>query len=88
MDHPFRTGAPSISQLAIEDGSLLSGRPLLPDAQGPDLYLTALGALLTAVYCAGAVFRSKRMLFGAGIDSLIVLALYVVGVAGLFFIRA
>jgi Bacterial regulatory helix-turn-helix protein, lysR family len=26
MDHPFRTGAPSISQLAIEDGSLLSGR--------------------------------------------------------------
>ncbi|WP_158818630.1 LysR family transcriptional regulator [Methylocapsa sp. S129] len=26
MDHPFRTGAPSISKLAIEDGSLLSGR--------------------------------------------------------------
>ncbi len=69
-------------------GSVLSGRALLPDAQGPDLYLTALGALLTAVYCAGAVFRSKRMLFGTGIDSLIVLALYIIGVAGLFFIRA
>ncbi len=69
-------------------GSLLSGRSLLPDAQGPDLYLTALGALLTAVYCAGAVFRSKRMLFGTGIDSLIVLGLYVAGVAGLFFIRS
>jgi DNA-binding transcriptional LysR family regulator len=26
MDHPFRTGAPSISKLAIDDGSLLSGR--------------------------------------------------------------
>jgi DNA-binding transcriptional LysR family regulator len=26
MDHPFRTGAPSISKLAIEDVSLLSGR--------------------------------------------------------------
>ena len=26
MDHPFRTGTPSISKLAIEDGSLLSGR--------------------------------------------------------------
>ncbi len=69
-------------------GSVLSGKALLPDAQGPDLYLTALGALLTAVYCAGAVFRSKRMLFGTGIDSLIVLALYIIGVAGLFFIRA
>jgi cation:H+ antiporter len=69
-------------------GSLLSGRALLPDAQAPDLYLTALGALLTAVYCAGAVFRSKRMLFGTGIDSIIVLSLYVVGIAGLFFIKA
>jgi cation:H+ antiporter len=69
-------------------GSLLSGKALLPDAQGPDLYLTALGALLTAVYCAGAVFRSKRMLFGTGIDSLIVLTLYIVGIAGLFFIRS
>ncbi len=69
-------------------GSVLSGRPLLPEAQRPDLYLTALGALLTAVYCAGAVFRSKRMLFGTGIDSLIVLVLYIIGVAGLFFIRA
>ena len=26
MENPFRTGAPSISKLAIEDGSLLSGR--------------------------------------------------------------
>lgn len=26
MDNPFRTGGPSISKLAIEDGSLLSGR--------------------------------------------------------------
>src|ERR1700686_4231137 len=26
MDNPFRTGAPSISKLAIEDGALLSGR--------------------------------------------------------------
>ncbi|HET9028606.1 MAG TPA: hypothetical protein VFN49_00385 [Candidatus Aquilonibacter sp.] len=68
--------------------SLLSGKAVLPDAQGADLYLTALGALLTAVYCAGAVFRSKRLLFGAGIDSLIVLALYVAGIVGLFFIRS
>lgn len=26
MEHPFRTGAPSISKLAIDDGALLSGR--------------------------------------------------------------
>lgn len=68
-------------------GTLLSGEALLPDAQGPDLYLTALGALLTVVYCAGAVLRSKRLVFGAGIDSLIVFCLYVVGIAGLLFVK-
>jgi cation:H+ antiporter len=67
-------------------GTLLSNKPLLPDAQGPDLYLTALGALLTAVYCIGVILRSKRLVLGAGIDSLLVLAIYVVGIAGLFFI--
>jgi cation:H+ antiporter len=68
-------------------GTLLSGEALLPDAQGPDLYLTALGALLTAVFCAGAVLRSKRLVLGAGIDSLLVLALYIVGIIGLFFVK-
>ncbi len=68
-------------------GTLLSGRALLPDAKGPDLYLAALGALLTAVYCVGIILRSKRRLFGAGIDSLLVLALYVLAIGGLFFIE-
>ena len=68
-------------------GTLLSNQPLLPDAQGPDLYLTALGALLTAVYVIGVILRSKRMVLGAGIDSLLVLAIYVIGIAGLFFIH-
>ena len=68
-------------------GTLLSNKPLLPDAQGPDLYLAALGALLTAVYCVGVILRSEKMLLGAGIDSLLVLALYVAGIAGLFFVH-
>ncbi len=67
-------------------GTLISGQALLPDAQGPDLYLTALGALLTAVYCVGVILRSKRMVLGAGIDSILVLVLYALGIGGLFFI--
>jgi cation:H+ antiporter len=68
-------------------GTLISNQALLPDAQGPDLYLTALGALLTAVYCVGVILRSKQMVLGAGIDSLVVLVLYVVGISGLFFVH-
>jgi cation:H+ antiporter len=68
-------------------GTLISNQALLPDAQGPDLYLTALGALLTAVYCVGVILRSKQMVLGAGIDSIVVLVLYVIGIVGLFFVH-
>ncbi|HEX3551502.1 MAG TPA: hypothetical protein VHT53_14045 [Candidatus Elarobacter sp.] len=64
-------------------GTLLSNKAILPDAQGPDLYLTALGALLTAIYCVGVILRSNRLLLGAGVDSILVLVLYVLGIAGL-----
>ena len=67
-------------------GSLLSGEALLPSAQKPDLYMAALGALLTAVYCVGIILRSKRQFLGAGIDSLVVFVLYVAGIAGLFIV--
>ncbi|MCY1141616.1 sodium:calcium antiporter [Actinoplanes sp. Pm04-4] len=64
--------------------TLLSGKAVLPQAQSTDIYLTALGMLLTLVYAAGLLFRPQRRIGRMGIDSLIVLLLYVVGVAGLF----
>jgi cation:H+ antiporter len=63
--------------------SLLSGRAVLPEAQDTDIYLAALGALLTVVYMWGLVFRPARRVLGLGIDSLVVLVLYVLGIAGL-----
>jgi cation:H+ antiporter len=65
-------------------GTLLSGQALLPDAQRADLYLTALGALLTAIYGIGVILRSERMLLGAGIDSIVVVIAYLIGIGGLF----
>jgi cation:H+ antiporter len=61
---------------------------VLPLAQDNDVYLAALGILLTAVYVVGLIFRPRRQMFGLGLDSLAVLILYVVGVAGLFAIAA
>jgi cation:H+ antiporter len=64
--------------------SLLSGQAVLPQAQTTDIYLAGLGILLTAVYLYGLIFRPRRRVFGMGIDSLVVLILYAVGIAGLF----
>jgi cation:H+ antiporter len=63
--------------------SLLSGDAVLPKARATDIYLAALGVLLTVVYMWGLVFRPGRRILGMGVDSLIVLALYVIGIAGL-----
>ncbi len=64
--------------------SVLSGKAVLPQAQATDIYLTALGIVLTLVYAAGLLFRPRRRLARMGIDSLIVLVLYAIGVTGLF----
>jgi cation:H+ antiporter len=64
--------------------TLISGEAVLPQAQATDIYLTALGALLTLVFVTGLLFRPQRRVARMGVDSLVVLLLYAVGVAGLF----
>jgi cation:H+ antiporter len=67
---------------------LISGKSILPLAQPSDIYLTGLGILLTAVYLVGLILRPKRRIAGMGLDSLVVLILYAVGVIGLVAIHA
>ncbi len=64
--------------------TLLSGEAVLPQAKNTDIYLAGLGVLLTTVYLYGLIFRPKKQIFHMGIDSLVVLILYLIGVAGLF----
>jgi cation:H+ antiporter len=63
---------------------LISGKAVLPQAQSSDIYLTALAALLTVVYAIGLIFRPQRRVLGMGVDSLVVLIVYLLGIAGLF----
>ena len=62
---------------------LLSGSAVLPQAQATDIYLTALGIVLTVVYLWGLVTRPQRQVWRLGIDSVAVLVLYAAGIAGL-----
>nr|HET6904763.1 sodium:calcium antiporter [Ktedonobacteraceae bacterium] len=64
--------------------TLLSGQSALPQAKNSDIYLASLGVLLTAVYIYGLIFRPKRQILFLGIDSIVVLVMYIVGVVGLF----
>ena len=66
--------------------TLLSGKPALPQAGKSDLYLAVFGILLTMPYMAGLLFRPRREFARLGLDSIAVLVLYVVGVAGLLFV--
>jgi cation:H+ antiporter len=66
--------------------TLISGQSILPQAENTDIYLASLGVLLTAVYICGLIFRPKRQFFCLGMDSVVVLGMYIVGMVGLFII--
>ncbi|MGI4798754.1 MAG: sodium:calcium antiporter [Janthinobacterium lividum] len=68
--------------------TLISGHSALPQAQASDIYLAGLGVLLTCIYMYGLVFRPRIKILGMGIDSFVVLALYALGMGGLFAISA
>jgi cation:H+ antiporter len=67
---------------------VLSGQAVLPDAHDTDIYLTGLGALLTAVYVWGLITRPQRRIARMGPDSLAVVIIYAAGIAGLVAIAA
>ena len=66
---------------------LVAGRPLLPSQGAGNSWIGELGIILTAVYGIGIIVRPRRRLARLGLDSILVLALYAVGIAGLFAIH-
>jgi cation:H+ antiporter len=62
---------------------LIAGAPVLPTAGVLNSWLASLGIALTAVYALGVVLRPQRCWGRLGIDSIISVALFALGVAGL-----
>jgi cation:H+ antiporter len=58
----------------------------LPEAHDTDLWMAGLGAVLAALYLAGLVIRPQRRIARLGADSIAVVAVYAVGIAGLVLI--
>lgn len=66
---------------------ILSHQVVFDRAKNSDIYLLALGILLTLIYLTGFVAGSKKQIMRLGFDSLAVLILYLVALAGLFFVQ-
>lgn len=66
--------------------SIIGGDAILPDLKPSDIYLTVLGIILTGIYMAGMVIHSKKQIFRMGIDSFIVIIVYVIGLLSLIHI--
>jgi cation:H+ antiporter len=64
--------------------SLIGGDAILPNLKNSDIYLTLLGILLTCIYMIGMLIHSKKQIARMGIDSFIVLIVYLLGLWGLF----
>jgi cation:H+ antiporter len=63
---------------------LVAGSPVLPTAGRLNAWLASLGIGLTAVYAIGVVARPMRCRARLGPDSLLAIALFGLGLAGLF----
>lgn len=63
--------------------SIISGEAILPGLKPSDIYLTALGIILTGIYMVGMVIHSKKQVGRMGIDSFIVVIVYIIGIWGL-----
>jgi cation:H+ antiporter len=66
---------------------VISNDPVLPHATTTDIYLAALGIILTMIYACGAIFRWQHRILGVGADSALVVAAYAFGIAGMFSLR-
>ena len=64
--------------------TVISGQSVLPQAHKTDIYLTGLAILLTIIYICGLIFRPRKQLLWMGIDSFLVMIVYLIGLLGLF----
>jgi cation:H+ antiporter len=86
-DHQLATGdifggnAFQVCLFLVAD--LVAGRPVLPTAGILNSWLGGLGILLTAIYAAGVVVRPTRCVWRLGVDSILVIVVFVLGVIGL-----
>ena len=67
---------------------LIAGKPVLPGSGNQNAWLAGLGIVLTIVYAFGVIVRPDRCYVRLGVDSVVVIGLFALGIAGLLAIPA
>lgn len=67
--------------------AIYTSHSIITLAKPEDMYLTALGILLTVIYTAGLTIKSKRTFLTVGFDTITVLLFYSMGMIGLVMIN-
>lgn len=63
------------------------GGPILAAADRSSLFAATLGMIVTCIFLLGLLERRNRTILGMGVDSLLVLIAYLVGLGGLYYLR-
>jgi len=67
-------------------GSIISKTPTIATLDASDMYLVALGILLTGIYLIGLIIKSPKQFFRLGFDSWSVIIVYAIGIIGILFV--
>jgi cation:H+ antiporter len=76
-------GGNSFLPVLFLPASLITGKAILPSIGRSDLYLTSIAIIMTSIYVMGMVISSRTRKLGLGIDSWIVLMVYILSLIGL-----
>ncbi|HTO14733.1 MAG TPA: hypothetical protein VLZ83_03135 [Edaphocola sp.] len=66
--------------------TFITNKAILPETHNADIYLTAIAILITIIYIIGMILKSPTRVKGLGIDSWIVLSVYILSVVGMLFL--
>jgi cation:H+ antiporter len=62
---------------------IITGNAVLRNASGSDVWFAALGIFLTTIYIMGLIIRPKRSILGMGLDSFLVVLVYIIAITSL-----
>ena len=79
-------GGNSFQVVLFVVADLIAGKPVLPSAGDLNGWLAALGIALTAIYAFGVILRREPCVARLGRDSMLAVAVFGLGIAGLFVI--